>query len=53
MRPFQVFLSADDERPKKAVDDGLGVADSRFTYAIGKLVLWSKNADLVKGARNA
>jgi molybdate transport system substrate-binding protein len=47
--PFQVFLSADDERPKKLVDDGLGVADSRFTYAIGKLVLWSKNADLVKG----
>ncbi len=47
--PFQVFLSADDERPKKLVDDGLGVADSRFTYAIGKLVLWSKNPDLVKG----
>ena len=47
--PFQVFLSADDERPKKAVDDGLGVADSRFTYAIGKLVLWSKNPDVVKG----
>jgi molybdate transport system substrate-binding protein len=47
--PFQVFLSADDERPKKLVDEGLGVADSRFTYAIGKLVLWSKNADLVKG----
>ena len=47
--PFQIFLSADDERPRKAVDDGLGVADSRFTYAIGKLVLWSKNPDLVKG----
>jgi molybdate transport system substrate-binding protein len=46
--PFQVFLSADDERPKKLVDDGLGMADSRFTYAIGKLVLWSKNPDLVK-----
>ncbi len=49
--PFQVFLSADDERPKKAVDDGLGVADSRFTYAIGKLVLWSKNPDVVKGEK--
>lgn len=47
--PFEILLSADAERPKKAVDDGLGVADSRFTYAIGKLVLWSKNADLVKG----
>ena len=41
--PFQVFLSADEERPKKLVDQGLGVADSRFTYAIGKLVLWSKD----------
>jgi molybdate transport system substrate-binding protein len=47
--PFQVFLSADDERPKKLADEGLGVAGSTFTYAIGKLVLWSKDADLVKG----
>ena len=47
--PFEILLSADTERPKKLVDDGLGVADSRFTYAIGKLVLWSKNPDLVKG----
>jgi len=47
--PFQILLSADAERPKKLVDDGLGVADSRFTYAIGKLVLWSKDPNLVKG----
>jgi molybdate transport system substrate-binding protein len=47
--PFQIFLSADNERPKKLVDEGLGVAESRFTYAIGKLVLWSKTPDLVKG----
>lgn len=47
--PFQIMLSADDERPKKLVQDGLGVADSVFTYAIGKLVLWSKSPDLVKG----
>lgn len=39
--PFQVFLSADQERPKKLVADGLAVDASRFTYAIGKLVLWS------------
>ena len=43
------MLSADEERPKKLVEDGLGVADSRFTYAIGKLVLWSKTPDYVKG----
>ena len=47
--PFQVFLSADDNRPKKLVEDGLAVPDSRFTYAIGKLVLWSKIPGLVKG----
>jgi molybdate transport system substrate-binding protein len=47
--PFGIMLSADDGRPKKLVSDGLGVADSRFTYAVGKLVLWSKTADLVKG----
>jgi molybdate transport system substrate-binding protein len=47
--PFQVFLSADDARPKKLVDDGLAVPGSRFTYAIGKLVLWSKTPGLVKG----
>jgi molybdate transport system substrate-binding protein len=47
--PFQIFLSADNERPKKLVDDGLGVAESRFTYAVGKLVLWSKTPNLVKG----
>jgi molybdate transport system substrate-binding protein len=47
--PFAILLSADDERPKKLVDEGLGVPDSRFTYAIGKLVLWSKDPNTVKG----
>jgi len=47
--PFAILLSADAERPKKLVDEGLGVAESRFTYAIGKLVLWSKDPDRVKG----
>ncbi len=47
--PFQILLAADQARPKKAVEDGLGVADSRFTYAIGKLVLWSGDPKLVQG----
>jgi molybdate transport system substrate-binding protein len=47
--PFQVFLSADAERPKTAVDAGLAVPGSVFTYAIGKLVLWSKVLDVTKG----
>lgn len=47
--PFQVFLSADEKRPKDLVDNGLGVADSRTTYAIGKLVLWSRSVDVSMG----
>jgi molybdate transport system substrate-binding protein len=39
--PFEVFLSADDETPAKLEGEGLGVKGTRFTYAIGKLVLWS------------
>lgn len=47
--PFVILLSADDERPKKLVADGLAVPESRFTYAVGKLVLWSKTDGDVKG----
>ena len=39
--PFDVFLSADNEIPERLEKEGLAVAKSRFTYAIGKLVLWS------------
>jgi molybdate transport system substrate-binding protein len=50
--PYEVFLSADAERPQKAEQEGLGVAGSRFTYAVGRLVLYSKTPGLVddKGA---
>lgn len=47
--PFAVFLAADDETPKKAMEEGLAVADSRFTYAIGRLMLWSKSPTTVLG----
>lgn len=47
--PFDVFFSADRERPKLLEDEGFGVKYSRFTYAIGRLVLWSSNASLIKG----
>ena len=47
--PFQVFLSADVERPKAAIKQGYAVPGSLFTYAIGKLVLWSKAIDVTKG----
>ncbi len=50
--PFEVFLSADTDRPKKAEQDGLGVPGTRFTYAVGRLVLYSATPGLVddKGA---
>jgi molybdate transport system substrate-binding protein len=47
--PFEVFLSADEERPRLAVENGFAVPDSRFTYAIGKLVLWSRVVDVTNG----
>lgn len=47
--PFDVFLAADDETPARLDKDGATVAGSRFTYATGKLVLWSANPDLVDG----
>ncbi len=39
--PFEVLLAADDETPKKLISEGHAVAGSNFSYAIGKLVLWS------------
>lgn len=45
--PFQVFLSADQVKPEVLEKDGYTVPDSRFTYAIGSLALWSAKSDLV------
>ncbi|ATC33308.1 molybdate ABC transporter substrate-binding protein [Caulobacter vibrioides] len=45
--PYEVFLSADVERPQKAEATGLTVPGSRFTYATGRLVLFSKTPGLV------
>jgi len=47
--PFDVFLSADRARPEKAVADGLAVDGSRFTYATGRLVLFSRDVGRVNG----
>jgi len=38
--PFTLLLSADERRPEELEAEGLAVAGSRFTYAVGKLVLW-------------
>ena len=45
--PFEVLIAADDETPKKLIAEGFAVAGSNFTYAIGKLVLWSAQPGFV------
>lgn len=45
--PFQVLLAADDETPARLEKEGAAVAGTRFTYAVGRLVLWSAQAGLV------
>ncbi len=47
--PFDVFLSADAERPKQLEAKGLTVEGSRSTYAIGTLVLWSPTTHPIDG----
>ncbi|MDP6675549.1 MAG: molybdate ABC transporter substrate-binding protein [Gammaproteobacteria bacterium] len=46
--PFDALFAADTERPRLLEAAGQGVAGSRFTYAIGHLVLWSRNPALSK-----
>lgn len=48
--PFDVFLSADDTTPAKLEQEGNSVPGSRFTYAIGSLVLWSANPNYLDGS---
>ncbi|MFL5814500.1 MAG: molybdate ABC transporter substrate-binding protein [Bdellovibrionia bacterium] len=42
--PFEVFLSADQEHPKKLIQGKQAVAGTEFTYAVGKLILWSPHS---------
>lgn len=45
--PFEVLLAADTETPARLEQEGQGVAGTRFTYGVGKLVLWSAQSGLV------
>jgi len=47
--PFDVFFAADDKRTATAITDGLGVAGTEFTYAMGKVVLYSPGLDVTDG----
>lgn len=48
--PFEVLLAADDETPARLEREGQAVAGTRHTYAIGRLVLWSRQPGLVDEA---
>lgn len=43
--PYHVFMAADVQRPERIEQEGAGVPGTRFTYARGKLVLWSPEPD--------
>jgi molybdate transport system substrate-binding protein len=45
--PFDILLAADEETPARLDKENATVAGSRFTYATGKLVLWSASPGLV------
>lgn len=45
--PFDVLLAADRERPRLLADQRRGDPGSRFTYAVGRLALWSRQPDRV------
>lgn len=45
--PFQVLLAADDETPARLVKENYAVAGTAFTYATGRLALWSVQPGLV------
>jgi len=45
--PFDAFFAADARRPELLDTEGVALAGSRFTYAVGKLVLWSPDEDRV------
>ena len=48
--PLDAFFAADRHRPELLEQSGVAVAGSRFTYAVGKVVLWSPQPGLVDSA---
>lgn len=49
--PFDLFLSADDEYPRKLVDAGFAESNARFAYAVGRLVVWIRSDSPIDSAR--
>ncbi len=51
--PYSIFLAANVSEPERLEADGRAVAGSRFTYATGRLVLWSRSRELSTGDHGA
>ena len=51
--PFDIFLSADVARPDALIERGMATPDDRFTYAIGRLALWSADPQRLAGGGEA
>jgi molybdate transport system substrate-binding protein len=47
--PFDILLAADSKRPTLLELEGVGVIGTRFTYAVGALVLWSLESEKMHG----
>lgn len=50
--PFDAFFAADVQRPELLEEEGVALPGSRFTYAVGKIVLWSPKMGYVDSAGN-
>ncbi len=46
--PFDLFFSADEDYPRRLVEQGLAEKDSFYRYAVGRLVVWGPKASLAK-----
>jgi molybdate transport system substrate-binding protein len=51
--PFDVFFAADARRPARLAKEGIGIQGSLYTYALGRLALWSRSADSVANSSDA
>lgn len=47
--PYDVFIAADARTPERLVDEKRALAETRFTYALGQLVLWSSSENAMRG----
>ncbi len=47
--PFDILMAADQARPERLEAEGDAVRGSRFTYAVGQLVLWSRDTERISG----